>query len=609
MLTRSGVRIFAPAVLVAAGLAGCQFEVVMAPLGSSDPVIVENQDKSRSGSLRSPALVSSRKTEPATKASLANHPTVAKAPRITKPQSDGWKRTSRNTERPSRPKIQQVSAQVQPDIFEIPGGGESELNLPPAPAAIFESVGDSKPDVASHQSFDLSQIMQIAGTDNWTVRLAAERVNEARARWDAAKVLWLPSLNAGVGYTKHEGQIQATSGNVVDVSRNSLFVGGGAGLGGAPTAGGAGGPARLMVDLSLADAIFEPRNAHRLLHAEQARHTVAYNNTLMSARLAYFDLMQAQAGLSLAEGTVKEVQQLLDLTKAFVIAGKGSEADTIRVRVELDTRRQAAILANMERDIASAELARLLQLDADKLMPGTILETEALESQELTGLELGDGHEWAWRPPRKPLVETADLASLISEAHAARPETTETQWKVAASEQRVRAEQWRPFIPSLHLGMSSGAFGGGVGDNLDQLDGRGDFDALAVWQIRNLGFGTRAARDEEKSRYRQMVFDNFRVRDRIAAEVTKAASAVRSQGERMSLADENIRNAEKSYAANQTRIRGLVGLPIEALQAVQAVAKARREYLEAVIEFNQAHVRLLWSVGRTMDETADQPAE
>jgi outer membrane protein TolC len=364
-----------------------------------------------------------------------------------------------------------------------------------------------------------------------------------------------------------------------------------------------------MVDLSLADAIFEPRNAHRLLHAEQARHTVAYNNTLMSARLAYFDLMQAQAGLSLAEGTVKEVQQLLDLTKAFVIAGKGSEADTIRVRVELDTRRQAAILANMERDIASAELARLLQLDADKLMPGTILETEALESQELTGLELGDGHEWAWRPPRKPLVETADLASLISEAHAARPETTETQWKVAASEQRVRAEQWRPFIPSLHLGMSSGAFGGGVGDNLDQLDGRGDFDALAVWQIRNLGFGTRAARDEEKSRYRQMVFDNFRVRDRIAAEVTKAASAVRSQGERMSLADENIRNAEKSYAANQTRIRGLVGLPIEALQAVQAVAKARREYLEAVIEFNQAHVRLLWSVGRTMDETADQPAE
>jgi outer membrane protein TolC len=598
MSIRSWISVSASTTLVAVGLVGCQLEVAVTPFGKPDTVVAKNAQPARSRS--HPASQSTSKPRPkrVPKVKVARHVNVEKP----KSPEGGWKKTSISKTRITNSNIQHVAGKAEPDIFEVPAGGESALRLPPAPAAVFDSSGDSKPEGGIHQpyeTYELWQVLQIAGSDNWTVRLAAERVSEAHARWDAAKVLWLPSLNAGVGYNKHDGQIQATPGQILDVSRNSLFVGGGAGVGQGPITGGSGGPARFMVDLSLADAIFEPRTQHRLLHAEQARHTVAYNNTLMTARLAYFDLMQAQAGLSLADGTVKKVQALLEMTEAFVTAGKGSEADTIRVKVELETRRQEAIGSKLERDVASAELSRLLQLDDDKIALGTILETEPLLSEEES--------DWAWRPPVKPLVEDFDLASLIVEAHAARPETTETQWKVAASEQRVRAEHWRPFIPSLHLGISAGAFGGGVGDNLHQLDGRGDFDALAIWQVRNLGFGTRAARDEEESRYRQNVFDNFRVRDRIAAEVTKAMAAVRAHGERMELAEGNVRNAENSYEANRKRIRGLVGLPIEALQAVQAVAKARQQYLDAVIDFNQAHVRLLWSVGRSMDEAVDQP--
>ncbi|MBI2478360.1 MAG: hypothetical protein HYV60_06880, partial [Planctomycetia bacterium] len=93
----------------------------------------------------------------------------------------------------------------------------------------------------------------LAGANNLQIAFAVERVQQAVARLDQADVLWVPSLNAGVIYNNHAGRIQATEGDVIEVSRNSLFVGAGAGLGNAPLNGGSGGPARLFVDLPLVD--------------------------------------------------------------------------------------------------------------------------------------------------------------------------------------------------------------------------------------------------------------------------------------------------------------------------------------------------------------------
>ena len=61
----------------------------------------------------------------------------------------------------------------------------------------------------------------------------AERVVEARAGLGAAEALWLPSLVAGFVYTTHSGQLQATTGEVLDVRRTAFFAGGGARLGSA----------------------------------------------------------------------------------------------------------------------------------------------------------------------------------------------------------------------------------------------------------------------------------------------------------------------------------------------------------------------------------------
>ncbi len=427
---------------------------------------------------------------------------------------------------------------------------------------------------------DLPAVLRLAGASNWGVLLAAERVREAQARWDAAKVLWLPSLNAGVGYTKHDGKIQATQGQVIDASRNSLFVGGGAVTSNAPTTGGSGGPARLFVDLSLADAIFEPLAARQLFCAERARESATFNDTLLAASLAFYDLADAQGRLAIARMDLKNSEEVQTLTEAFVAAGKGSRADVARAQVESAFRSQQVVRTEMNAKLASAELARILRLAPESLLYA--------RDTNLVPVEL--------------VPESIDLSSLVAQGRTNRPELAENQAMVAAGLHRMRAERWRPIIPSIHVGASAGGFGGGVNDSLSFLDGRSDFDVLAVWQLRNLGFGTHVARQERSSQFRQAQLDYYRIQDLVTTEVTKAYHQVHAQRMQLSLAKANVEKALDSYRQNILRIRGLAGLPLEALQALQAVALARRAYLAALIEYNQAQLQLLRAIGQPISQ-------
>jgi outer membrane protein TolC len=447
-------------------------------------------------------------------------------------------------------------------------------------------------DVESASEFfpvDFPTALRLAGADNWNVQLARERVQTATARYDAARVLWLPTINAGIGYTKHDGQIQRTLGPVVDVSRNSFFVGGGAKVSGAPLAGGSGGPARLQVDLSLADAIFKPLAACQLVHAAAARETATFNDTLLQASLAYIDLVEAQGQFAVAQQNLTDAEELRKLSEAFVASGKGSQADISRVLVETSSRRQDEIQARMRVQIASAELARVLQLDLDKL--GTSTTLVATENQPV---------------PLQLVFSSANLSELVSQAHSSRPELAEQMARIAAAQQNLRAERYRPFVPNIHVGTSAGGFGGGVNDNLHQLDGRSDVDILAVWQLDNLGLGNRAAKDERRSQFRLANIEFSRTRDLITTEVTQAYHQVQAEHQRMQLAQANVEQADDSYRRNLLRIEGLEGLPLEALQAVQAVASARRNDFATIAAYNRAQAQLLRAIGSPI-EADDEP--
>lgn len=598
--------------LISVILSGCQFHAALGPFGeSADPSVASDPAmapdpamaqfaRNRSGNSPRARQASSkrarrrseriaRRSRPARTEQLAAADPISQQ---SEPGS-GWRPTSESP----NDGIRRTSAEVTESISVNSDAQRAFADALPIPVPPAEKGASAKADAtplhpgedsAAHDyPIDLATALRLAGGESWDVQMAVERVRQAYTRLDAAKALWLPSLVAGVGYTKHDGQIQDTRGDVIDVSRNAFFVGGGAEAGSAPLAGPSGGPARLFVDLSLADAIFEPLVARQSANAENHRHSAVYNDTLQSASMAYFELQRAQGKLAAANSDAENARELFELTEAFVLSGKGSRADIARARTETLTREQLRVKARLAMNVASAELARILRLD-----PETTL--FAIE-QHLAPLEFVD--------------PSISLAGHVESGLGRRPEISEAQFQLDASSQRVRAEQFRPFLPHLAAGVSAGGFGGGRGNRLSGLNGRSDFDLLAVWRIRNLGFGSQADIERSESEYWVSHHRLQKLRDSIATEITQAYHAVHAQREQIRLAGQRVREADESLKQNKARIRGLQGFPLETLQSVQAVALARANHVDSIVDFNVAQARLLRATGRTLvdESTSAEP--
>lgn len=93
--------------------------------------------------------------------------------------------------------------------------------------------------------------------------------------------------------------------------------------------------------------------------------------------------------------------------------------------------------------------------------------------------------------------------------------------------------------------------------------------------------------------------------DLVAREVVEASTQVAARRKQIDVAKEGITSAQQSYDRNLARIQNVQGLPIEVLQSIQALDAARREYLRAVTDFNQAQFRLQRALGWPVSPPAD----
>ena len=125
-----------------------------------------------------------------------------------------------------------------------------------------------------------------------------------------------------------------------------------------------------------------------------------------------------------------------------------------------------------------------------------------------------------------------------------------------------------------------------------------DFDAVAAWELQNLGFGNHAMRRQRASQNRQAQLTGAQIRDAIAAEVSQAFYQVRYRREQIGVARDQVRAAAEALELNFRGIRGGELRAIEAQQAVEALAAARTAYIETVVAYDEAQFALLRAVGQ-----------
>lgn len=111
------------------------------------------------------------------------------------------------------------------------------------------------------------------------------------------------------------------------------------------------------------------------------------------------------------------------------------------------------------------------------------------------------------------------------------------------------------------LAASYGGLGGGLGGEIANYGDRFDADAVAYWEIRQLGIGEQASRRESKSRILQAKTREIEVMDRIAREIAEGYVQITARKEQIDLAHEAVLAAQDSFEKNWDQIRNGKGLP------------------------------------------------
>src|SRR5262245_26370978 len=270
---------------------------------------------------------------------------------------------------------------------------------------------------AEPQLIDLPSALQLADRQNPEIAVARERINEALAVERRADALWLPNLEYGPLWMRHDGQIQRSTGEVITVSRSSLFIGGGWGL-----------------SLDISEAIFAPLAARQFTLAREAGAAGVAHGRLLDVALAYIDLLQIHALIQVSVETLQHAQHLQKITEDYEKFGKGAKADTARARTEAAIRDREELELQGQVAVSSARLVQLLQLPAEMVL----------------------------RPVEPALVpialipEQTPLAELLVQALTNRPELAENRALINASLERWRAAKIAPLVPRLQLGYAAG---------------------------------------------------------------------------------------------------------------------------------------------------------
>jgi outer membrane protein TolC len=423
---------------------------------------------------------------------------------------------------------------------------------------------------------NLPAALRLADARSWDIIIATQQLRIAAAQLQAAKVLWVPNIISGVEYVHHDGTTQAANGAISDSSRSSLYTG----------------VAPLAI-FNITDAVFTPLAARQVSRAREANIQTTTNDTLYSVARTYFDALEARAALASVEDIARRVDLLVAKAESMA-PGLIPTVEVARVKTVKFNVGQAREQARQRWRVSSAELARVLRLKPTVLI-------QPLEPAHM----------------RVTLVSpqlTAD--ELIPVALSTRPELTFNQAQVEAARERLRQEQFRPFLPIILLRgngtetpypLAFGAYGGGQGGSLNNFGIRSDYDVQAIWELRNMGFGNRALVKERKADLEVARSQDFRFRDYVAKEVTEAWAELVAADARVGQAEQELRqaltSADQNYEGLGETKRGsgniviLIIRPLEVVAALQSLSVAYSNYFGSVADYNRGQFRLYRSLG------------
>jgi len=419
---------------------------------------------------------------------------------------------------------------MYPDAPQVRlGSGGIPASLGSQPAAAVAPAGDAlAADIGWRQFFRdprLQRLIELSLANNRDLRMAVQRVEEARAQYGVQRAEQWPAIGAGVQGTRQHvpRDLRLTPGAPSVTSQYQAGIG----------------LASFEIDLfgrlrNLSEAALQ-----QYLATEQSRRSV--HITLVGAVAeAYFNLRAAEVQLALTQKTLTSRQASYDLAKTRFDGGVASELDLNQAKALLDT--------------ASADLAQLARVRAQAANALLLL----------TGLPgLPDD-----LPPPAEFGRDQLLASvpagLPSDLLERRPDILAAENQLKAANANIGAAR-AAFFPTISLTGLLGSGSTSLGDLFKGGNGLWSFSPsittpiFAGGSIRE-GLNLAKARDNiAVSQYEQTIQQAFReVADALAGEATYGAQldaqrALQTSSARtLELSDLRYRGGIDSYLQVQT---------------------------------------------------------
>jgi outer membrane protein TolC len=440
------------------------------------------------------------------------------------------------------------------------------LAVPPV-ALAQPSPGSGSGKTNAIYPIDLPTALRLASARNLDVQIARHRLDQAKANHTSAVEQFFPWITPGAGFNRHEGNIQAVDGTILDVDKQSYTAG-----------------VAFTAQVNVGDAIYKSLASKQLIHAAGHGLESQQQDSALLAAQDYYDLAKAKAVVDVIHEALKISQEYQKQIHEAVGIGIAFKGDELRVQVQTEQYLIALRRAQEQQRVVAARLAQHLHLDATvELVP------EAADLAPLT------------------LVETnTPLGTLVERALQARPELKQNQELAAAARETKNGAVYGPLIPSLGAQAFVGGLGGGKNDSTSDFGHFEDYFVGLGWRIGPGGLFDVGRIRASRAQLEIARLATEKVQDDIVRQVVENRTRSQSLFDQLATSRQNLATASDLLRLTRERKQYGVGVVLEDIQAQQDLVRARSDYLNAVAEYDKAEFALSWVIGGMTDATGVQ---
>jgi outer membrane protein TolC len=417
----------------------------------------------------------------------------------------------------------------------------------------------------------LDTVLRLAEEQNPQIAAARSKVETAFSEKCLAEVRWVPDIDIGVGYYRHEGGIQLQEGQLTNSSTGAVYAG-----------------PQLEAKFNPREYAFRQIEAARKVWLNQGDLSKITYEQMLDASNTYIDLLAAYSAMAISQDLEKKVK--VSVEKAIKQYESSMtldvELEKIRCEAELNLQKQTQLKLQGQIEAAAHKLTYLLGLDSSTpIVP--------LDSQ-MAAFHIVDASQ--------------PTEHLVGQALASGPGVRELEGILGVIQAGLdTAKGPGRFVPIVQFQAGEGIFGAGPGSTMAWAN-RFDMAIQAKWNVSDLFLASRK-RQVAMSQVNQANMSYAELQAKLTLGVQEARATTLASSAQFPSAEEMIKQtksvAEKAKKLGDENMAGVTSHSV--ILAYKAVGLAQLNYVDLMREYDKAQIRLLVLTGSCPKATMPPP--